>query len=113
MTDILKLICFVVGGFLSQEWLYWYNLRFKLSSTRYRKILRSPGYWFAVCGMAALAVIGTYAWYSGDPANHHTKDYFFMGVSWPLLIKQISKSVTAKGAPELGDEDSTWSDYLS
>lgn len=105
----------VIAGFgaLSQEFLHWYNLRTQLSSTRYIKTLRSPGYWVMVAGMLLVSGVFTWTWYHGDGVTHLPREYLLTGAAFPLILKKAAAALAAKSKVQLGDDDgSILTDYL-
>lgn len=105
----------VIAGFgaAAQEFVHWYNLRTQLSSSRYRKTLRSPSYWVMVVGMILVSGVFTWAWYRGDGINHLYREYLLTGAAFPLILKKAAAALAANTPVKLGDDDSsTLTDYL-
>jgi hypothetical protein len=72
-------------GAAIQELAYWWELRFKLSSEKYKAQIRSPGYWIVVILMIGGSAIGTMYWFGSQ--NVTPKDALVLGAAFPLIFK--------------------------
>lgn len=81
------------GAFL-QELVFWYDARTKLTQTKYKKILCSPGYWFFAILMMLASGAGTWIWFDPDPQKPRT--YLLMGAAFPVLFKKLVAAFISK-----------------
>ena len=94
-----------------QELLHWYELREKLSAQKYKRLLRSKGYWILV-GLMIVAsgiAIAIYA----QKKDKEPIDLMLLGAAVPVLFKKgVSAAQSRKVV--LGEEDEgTLRVYLS
>jgi hypothetical protein len=106
------------------ELVYWYELRRRLESRRYRKLMRSRPYWLVVGLTIVGSGLATWVWYGLEPAgqmSQDARDYFLVGAAFPLLLKAAVRALGSSGSPHLGGEGDPekssawrriWEDYL-
>lgn len=97
---IILLACF--GAFL-QELIHWHGIRRKLEIKRYKKEMRSFGYWVLTVAMIIASGFGTYFWYE-QAINLHSFQYIVTGAAFPLLFKKIVQ-LFIDNKPQLGESD--------
>ncbi|GFE77562.1 hypothetical protein [Novosphingobium sp. TCA1] len=81
-------------GAAVQEIIYWYNLRHSLNEQKYRELIGSVGYWFALSAMVLGTGLAAYFWFAGDkwPTS---KEAMTFGIALPLLVKQIGSAASS------------------
>jgi hypothetical protein len=81
-------------GAVLQELVFWYDARTKLTELKYKKILRSPGYWIFGILMMVASGVGTWIWFDPDPQKPRT--YLLMGAAFPILFKKLVAAFISK-----------------
>ena len=86
---------FAIGAFgaLVQEVLWWFNARHSLDAERYRRLVRSPGYWITTLLFVLVAGGVIVVWFMDGPPPS-SKTLLLAGAGAPLLIKQGLKALT-------------------
>lgn len=94
------------------ELLHWYQLREKLNVAKYRRLLRSTGYWV----ITVLFTVGASALVTVFLDGRSAPELVAAGAALPTMIKKIIGTATARQETKLGPEDADkpkWSDYFS
>jgi len=81
-------------GAVLQELVFWYDARTKLSETKYKSILCSPGYWLFAIAMMLASGVGSWIWFDPDPQRART--YLLMGAAFPVIFKKLVASFISK-----------------
>ena len=97
-------------GALVQEVLWWFNARHSLDAQRYRRLIRSPGYWITTILFTLIAGGVIVVWFMGAPPPS-PRTLLLSGAGAPLLIKQGLKALTPQ--QHLGESEGfSLRDYL-
>ena len=89
------------GGAAASELLKLYELRGKLSTKRYRAMLRSPLWWFVVAGMLMASGFIAWAINAGQPSATPLQ-IVMTGIAARSIVRGVAESKTANAAQRLG-----------
>jgi hypothetical protein len=78
------------------ELVHWYELRDKLSSGRYKRLIRSPAYWVLTVLMAFGSAVGVVIWTWDSGVNYRLFDFAVFGAAFPVFFKTAVR-VAARG----------------
>jgi len=113
--SVLNYIAPFVGAALL-EVVQWYRLREKLDNERYRRLLRSPGYWVITVLTGVLGAIAALIYFA-TRSELSPAELLVAGAAFPTLFKKLVAAFVDKEVTTLGDlsekRKSTISTYLS
>jgi hypothetical protein len=110
MTAEPKLLFAAACGALTQELVYWYDIRNTLTAPEYRILIKSITYWIVTTAMVAMSTAGTWLWF--DNTNVDARHYLILGASFPLLFKASVASSTKRRAKLGGSRESRLAMYF-
>jgi hypothetical protein len=103
MSPSTVAILIAAFGALLQEVLFWYDARTKLSSTKYRTLLKSVGYWVVTLSMICASGVGSWLWFA--PQIESTRTYLLLGAAFPIVFRKVVAAFIPK-ATKLGARES-------
>lgn len=99
-------------GAITLEIVHWYGLRGKLTLARYKRLLKSTGYWVITAAMTLVGGLGSLILADG---KLDAGRLLVLGAAFPTLFKELVSTAQAGADPKLGDDDtsSVLRDYFS
>ncbi|MCY1017136.1 hypothetical protein [Pyxidicoccus sp. MSG2] len=111
----LEIILVGALGSALQELLHWYGLREHLATPRYKKLIKSVGYWIVTGLMIIGSGLAVWAWFGGD-GELPARQYLIVGAALPLLLKKAVDAVTGEKPTDVArtssSEGAKLSDYF-
>lgn len=99
-------------GAITLEIIHWYELRERLNQPRYRRLLRSTGYWVAT---TLMIVAGGVAMLIIDSSEHlNAVELLVGGAAFPTLLKKLIAAFVTKQTLLGGEvDDASLRSYFS
>lgn len=105
MNEKLILILISSFGALTQEILHWYDLRGKLDHQRYKKMIKSGGYWIIISITIVVSGVGTFLLFSDNFKPDNYSIPFILGAAFPLLFKKAVSGISKNTNQHLGGKN--------
>lgn len=93
-----------VGG-VALEAVYWYELREKLTATKYRKMLRSLSYWLPTVAMILAGAAVALFWAASKSKDPTSFELLVAGAAAPSLLKNAVTALLAREKTKLGGDE--------
>ena len=101
-------------GAVVLEVVRWYQIREKLHLARYKRLLKSVGYWLITGAMVIVGGVGSLILADG---KFGAAKLLVLGAAFPTLFKEIVGAAQSPVETELGTDKepqpSVWRDYFS
>lgn len=102
MSELYFPFLLAAFGSILQEICYWYNLRAKLDTRTYSKLVRSRTYWLLVFLMALGSGAGVVIWFYEALSALSPKDFVLLGAAFPAVFRLGVAAATQKQETTLG-----------
>jgi hypothetical protein len=114
MTENIIVVALAVAfGSLAQEILWWYDLKAKLHTKKFKDLIGSPSYYIVTFAFIAVGFGFGIIWFYGR-SEVELRDAFILGLGLPIFLKKLAATtIRADDNQKIDLGDSKLSDYLS
>jgi hypothetical protein len=104
MDALTSGLCALFGACL-QELGHWYEVRGRLTSATYVKLMASKAYWGITFAMVICSAIGPVLWKAKELSNYSPFDFVIFGAAFPVLFKKAVAGIVENKPRHLGKAD--------
>jgi hypothetical protein len=94
-------LCALFGACV-QELGHWYEVRGRVSSVTYLKLMASKAYWVITSAMIICSAVGPVLWKANELANYTPFDFVIFGAAFPVLFKKAVAGIAENRPRRLG-----------